>query len=138
MESSEFNESSQKESIPSQRKLEPHILTEIALSDFSLDEVISSYKEFEELIQKYQKMVKTHAEKNRHFLKLNPDEQRVHQLLVGLAKNKLEFGKHFCPCMVKRICGDPAEDRKRICPCYWHKQDIELDGECECGMFVKI
>lgn len=28
------------------------------------------------------------------------------------------------------------EDRKFICPCYRHRQDIAADGRCICGLFV--
>jgi ferredoxin-thioredoxin reductase catalytic subunit len=130
-------EDSNGESNSRKRMVDSRILEEIELSYFTLEEVISSYKEFEKLIWKCRRMVTDYAKKNSHFLKLNPNEKKVHELLVGLARNKIDFGYHFCPCMVMRICGDPAENRKRICPCYWHKKDIELDGACECGMFVK-
>lgn len=135
--STELSEQVQKGSISVRRRLDTRILEEIALSSHTLDEVVSSVKEFEELIQKYQEMAKAYAEKNKHFLKLNPDKQKVHEVVVGLARNKMDFGKPFCPCMVMRISGNPVEDKKRICPCYWHRKDIELDGECECGLFVK-
>lgn len=119
------------------RTVASSILEEIFRSGLTLDEVLLSLKEFQKLVGRYKKMVESYAKKNENSLKLNPDRERVHELVVSLARNKIDFGKAFCPCMVMRISGDPSEDVRRICPCAWHKRDIELDGQCECGMFVK-
>jgi ferredoxin-thioredoxin reductase catalytic subunit len=119
------------------KKVDSKLLEEISLANLTIDDLTTALKQFEKLIEQFRKMVNSHVKKNKEVLKLNPDNKRVHHLLVGLARNKIDFGKHFCPCMVKRISGDPAENRKRVCPCNWHKRDIELDGHCECGMFVK-
>jgi len=89
-----------------------------------------------EYIDQYGRMVTKFAEKNRSFLKLNPDAERVEDLLDGLARNRIEFGKAYCPCMVARISKDESENRKRICPCAFHQKDIESQGMCECGMFL--
>jgi ferredoxin-thioredoxin reductase catalytic subunit/uncharacterized protein YciW len=91
---------------------------------------------FGKYIDMYHNMVNKFAEKNRRHLKLNPDSARVQALLEGLARNRIEFGKAYCPCMVNRISGSEIENRKRICPCSFHKEDIEKEGACECGMFV--
>jgi hypothetical protein len=29
------------------------------------------------------------------------------------------------------------EDAKKICPCFWHKDEIKKDGHCFCNLYVK-
>ncbi len=91
--------------------------------------------DLEKYIERYDKMVRNYAKKKNY--RLNPDEDRISFLVREMAKNKIEFGFHYCPCMLKRICGDPEEDRKRICPCYWHGKDISEVGFCECRLYYK-
>ncbi|RJP70181.1 MAG: ferredoxin:thioredoxin reductase [Candidatus Abyssobacteria bacterium SURF_17] len=67
--------------------------------------------------------------------RLNPDAEVVDTITSGLAKNKFKYGRAYCPCFF--ISGDPEEDRKLICPCQYHREDIEKTGKCHCGLFVK-
>ncbi len=67
--------------------------------------------------------------------KLNPDTEVVRTIISGLAKNKAKHGRAYCPCMF--VTGDPDEDKKIICPCRVHREDIEKHGKCHCGLFVK-
>ncbi|GAB4353855.1 MAG: ferredoxin-thioredoxin reductase catalytic domain-containing protein [Candidatus Abyssubacteria bacterium] len=67
--------------------------------------------------------------------KLSPDPQVVETIITGLARNKAKYGRAYCPCFF--ISGDPEEDRKLICPCVYHREDIEKHGKCHCGLFVK-
>ncbi len=66
---------------------------------------------------------------------LNPDEKTVERVINGLFENEKKHGKKYCPC--RRVTGDPAEDEKKICPCYWHKDEVSKDGHCFCKLFVK-
>ena len=68
--------------------------------------------------------------------RLNPDSKIVETIVAGLAKNKLKHGRAYCPCMF--VTGNPDEDKKIICPCRIHREDIEKSGKCHCGLFVKM
>jgi len=65
---------------------------------------------------------------------LNPDPVTVEHVTVGLARNLLRHGRWYCPC--REVTGDSERDRKNICPCPQHHDDIARDGVCECGIFV--
>lgn len=102
--------------------------------------ILEDYKKdpnYQKFIDQFRQMAITFAEKNKSYLKLNPDTEKVEALLDGLARNRIEFGKGYCPCMIQRISKDELQNRMRICPCAFHREDIEKDGMCECGMFVK-
>jgi len=86
-------------------------------------------EEIEEIIKNYQ----DYAQKNG--LKLNPDKKVVERLIIGMLANEKKYGARYCPC--RRISGDKEEDKKKICPCQWHKEEIEKYGHCLCGLFVK-
>jgi thioredoxin len=79
------------------------------------------------------KWYEEYAQKNG--LKLNSDEEMVRGLIKGLLKNEDKHGARYCPC--RRIAGDIEEDRPKICPCQWHREEIKKDGRCFCGLFVK-
>jgi thioredoxin len=83
----------------------------------------------EDEIRNYQE----YAEKNG--FKLNPDREAVTRLVKGLLENEKKYGIRYCPC--RRITGNPEEDRPKICPCKWHRQEIEKDGHCLCELFFK-
>lgn len=67
--------------------------------------------------------------------RLNPDSGIVDTIVTGLAKNRFKHGRAYCPCMF--VSGDPDKDKKIICPCQVHREDIEKKGKCHCGLFVK-
>jgi len=67
--------------------------------------------------------------------KLNSDTKTVDRIAKGLLANKSKYGQMYCPC--RRVSGDKEEDAKKICPCFWHKEEIKKDGRCFCGLYVK-
>ena len=87
----------------------------------------------EETIEKIIEPYAAYA-KNSGF-RLNPDEKTVTRVVNGLLENEKRTGQRYCPC--RRLSGDPEEDRKKICPCAFHKGEIAKDGRCYCGLFVK-
>jgi len=57
---------------------------------------------------------------------------------MGLARNKLIYGKRYCPCFM--VIGETKEEQKRadnrICPCKPAlEKEIPEDGKCHCGIF---
>lgn len=84
-----------------------------------IEEIIKGYKEY--------------AQKNG--FRLNPDRDVVENLVAGLLANEKKYGKRYCPC--RRVSGNQEEDRPKICPCAYHRAEIEKDGHCYCGLFVK-
>jgi len=64
---------------------------------------------------------------------LNPDPEKLDEIISGLAYNQKKYGFRYCPC--RPISGDLEEDRKKICPCFWHREEIKTMGHCHCGLF---
>lgn len=86
-------------------------------------------EKIEEVAQGYQE----YAEKNS--FKLNPNKEVVGRLIRGLLENEKKYGFRYCPC--RRVTGNPEEDKPKICPCAYHREEIERDGHCLCGLFIK-
>ena len=63
-----------------------------------------------------------------------PEKEVVEEVQKGLAENHRLDGSRYCPWMP--LSGDPVEDRKKICPCERHHEDIERDGFCIWMFFV--
>lgn len=68
----------------------------------------------------------------------NPNEEVNEGVAMGLARNKLIYGKRFCPCFM--VIGETKEEQKasdnRICPCKPAlEKEIPTDGLCHCGIF---
>ncbi|CAA6812542.1 MAG: Rubredoxin [uncultured Sulfurovum sp.] len=68
----------------------------------------------------------------------NPNEDVNEGVRMGLARNKLIYGKRFCPCFM--VEGETKEEQKaadnRICPCKPAiEKEIPEDGMCHCGIF---
>ena len=82
-----------------------------------------------EIIKEYQ----DYAQKNG--FKLNSNREVVKRIAKGLLENEKKYGQRYCPC--RRILGNPEEDKKNVCPCQWHREEIERDGHCLCGLFTK-
>lgn len=68
-------------------------------------------------------------------IKLNPDKKTVERVANGLLRNEEKYGEKYCPC--RRVTGDKEADKKIICPCIYHKDEIEKDGHCLCNLYVK-
>lgn len=86
-------------------------------------------EEIERIIKNYQE----YAEENG--FKLNPNREMVESLIKGMLENEKNFGERYCPC--RRVTGNKEEDKGKICPCQWHREEIEKNGRCLCGLFVK-
>lgn len=72
----------------------------------------------------------------RAGFRLNPDNKITNMLITGLLKNEEKHGARYCPC--RPLVGDKAEDVKKICPCFWHREEIKKDGHCKCNLFVRM
>ncbi len=72
---------------------------------------------------------------SNHDFRLNPDKKVVEGIVAGLLRNEDVHGERYCPC--RRVVGDENEDKKIICPCIYHKEEIDNDGRCTCGLFVR-
>lgn len=83
----------------------------------------------EEAIKEYREYAESQG------ISLNPDEKVVQALVKGLLEREEKFGARFCPC--RRITGNQEEDKKIICPCFYHLQEIKDNGKCLCGLFVR-
>ena len=87
----------------------------------------------DDLIAKITAWARRYAEKNGWVL--NPDEQERTTVLHGLASNRAQFGKQYCPCRLRS--GDLEKDKKIICPCIYHRHEIARDGHCHCRLFFR-
>ena len=67
--------------------------------------------------------------------KLNPDTPTVERVCKGLLANQEKHGARYCPC--RMVTKDKEEDKKIICPCIYHKDEIKNDGHCHCRLFVR-
>jgi len=75
---------------------------------------------------------------NQFGFVLNPNEEVNEGVAMGLARNKLTYGKRYCPCFM--VIGETPEEQKaadnRICPCKPAlEKEIPEDGKCHCGIF---
>jgi len=98
-------------------KPEP-ILREI-LDKMLLGEAIQGYQEYAD----------------QHGLRLNQDRKAVETLVSGLLANEKKYKARYCPC--RRVTLESPEEEKKICPCQSSREEIEKDGHCYCGLFVK-
>ncbi len=65
---------------------------------------------------------------------LNPDEDFVRDLVVGLLVNQMRHGYAACPCRL--ASGKPDEDRDIVCPCDYRDPDLDEHGACYCALYV--
>jgi len=95
-----------------------------------------SQKIINQVMEKIEGIIKNYQDyAQKNGFRLNPDRKAVEKLVAGLLANEKKWGAKYCPC--RRITGNKEEDRPKICPCQWHKEEIEKDGHCFCGLFVK-
>ena len=66
---------------------------------------------------------------------LNSNVEKVNRVLKGLHNNAVKHGAEYCPCRVRT--GDPEKDKSIICPCAFHKDEIESQGFCHCHLFYR-
>lgn len=93
-------------------------------------------EEFQTELQKTEKFVNKVYE-SRGWVP-NPNEDVNEGVRMGLARNKLIYGKRYCPCFM--VEGETKEEQKaadnRICPCKPAiEKEIPEDGMCHCGIF---
>jgi len=86
-------------------------------------------KEFEQLLKQYKDYAKDNG------FRLNPNQKVVNFLIKSLLEKEKKYGKRYCPC--RRIKKSQKENEKIVCPCIYHKEEIEKDGHCHCFLFVK-
>ena len=75
---------------------------------------------------------------NQFGFEQNPNEEVNEGVAMGLARNKMMYGKRYCPCFM--VEGNTPEERKaapnRICPCPPAlEKEIPEEGKCHCGIF---
>jgi ferredoxin-thioredoxin reductase catalytic subunit len=87
----------------------------------------------EELEEEILKWAEEYARKNGWTL--NPDDKQLKTVIRGLARNTVRFGEQYCPCRIRS--GDPEEDRKIVCPCIYHRDEVEKDGQCHCHLYFR-
>jgi ferredoxin-thioredoxin reductase catalytic chain len=85
--------------------------------------------EKDDLRKKFQE----HAEKKA--IHLNPDEKIVSDIIDKLLLKKAKFGETYCPC--RFVSKNIEKDQDIVCPCVFHRGEIELQGHCLCTLFVK-
>ncbi len=66
---------------------------------------------------------------------LNPDPDVLAAVTRGLARNEQRFGARYCPCRLRS--GDKEKDRAIICPCVYHRDEIETEGNCHCRLYYR-
>ncbi|NPA81771.1 MAG: ferredoxin-thioredoxin reductase [Epsilonproteobacteria bacterium] len=67
----------------------------------------------------------------------NPNEEVNEGVLMGLTRNKMLYGKRYCPCfMVIEEDGKYKSSDDRICPCKPAiEKEVPEEGKCHCGLF---
>ena len=65
---------------------------------------------------------------------LNPNEKIAKAVVKGLIAKEKQFGEKYCPCRV--LSKDKEKDKEIICPCVFHRKEIEEQGHCHCNLFV--
>ncbi|MEN6611561.1 MAG: ferredoxin-thioredoxin reductase catalytic domain-containing protein [Methanoregulaceae archaeon] len=72
---------------------------------------------------------------DEHGYVLNPDEKQLATVIRGLGRTKTKFGEHYCPCRLRS--GNKEKDKAIICPCVYHKDEIEKEGSCHCSLYFR-
>ncbi|MBN2095337.1 MAG: ferredoxin:thioredoxin reductase [Candidatus Aenigmarchaeota archaeon] len=68
-------------------------------------------------------------------IRLNPNKVIVEAVIRRLVHNENIYGCAYCPC--RKVTGKKAEDKKIICPCIFHRDEIREKGHCHCMLFVR-
>jgi len=77
--------------------------------------------------------IKLQAYADKNNFKLNPNEKATLGIIRGLLRNKQFKGDIYCPC--RQVTGNKEEDKKIVCPCIYHKDEIKQMGHCKCTLF---
>lgn len=94
-----------------------------------MNEKMNKCKDEEEFIEKAKEYSKEVG------IKINSNSEIVKGIVKGLFKNKQTKGEFYCPCRIPT--GNKKRDEEIICPCVFHRGEIELEGKCRCFLFVK-
>jgi ferredoxin-thioredoxin reductase catalytic subunit len=70
----------------------------------------------------------------RNGWSVQPDEEFLNTVQLGLEKSRKMHGYYLCPC--REGWGNRIKDRDITCPCEYAAQDIAEYGNCYCGLFV--
>ncbi|MFW6014362.1 MAG: ferredoxin-thioredoxin reductase catalytic domain-containing protein [Nanoarchaeota archaeon] len=65
---------------------------------------------------------------------INPNTHLAKEIVAKLKENKEKLGYCFCPS--KEITGFYEKDKKNICPCDSHEEELYTQGHCTCELFV--
>lgn len=65
---------------------------------------------------------------------LNPDRETVERVVRGMSMRKAKMGEAYCPC--RFATGNPEVDKKIICPCTFHEDEIAKNGQCHCQLLM--
>lgn len=104
------------------------VLPEEQIRKWLDDNLKEENDEVNNLITEYKRYSKENG------FELNPNKEIVKRIVVGLIENKKKYGFRYCPC--RRVVGNTEEDKQKICPCFWHLDELKKDGHCLCGLFV--
>ncbi len=66
---------------------------------------------------------------------IQPNKKILAVVLKGLLNNIKKYGYKYCPC--RKVTGNIFEDKKIICPCVYHKDEIKRDGYCKCMLYYR-
>jgi ferredoxin-thioredoxin reductase catalytic subunit len=91
--------------------------------------------EFKEEMEKTKKFTDKVVEK--FGWAYHPDQEIVETIQMGLARNRMLYGKRYCPCfMVFEENGKYKSADDRVCPCKPAiEREIPEEGKCHCGIF---
>ena len=81
--------------------------------------------------EELKKLSQDHA--NNKGFRLQPDSAMLDTVFNGILRNQEKHGDLYCPC--RRVTGDIEEDKKIVCPCIYHEQEVAQDGHCKCHLF---
>lgn len=76
-----------------------------------------------------------------HGFSYNPDSEVNESIQMGLTRNKLIYGKRFCPCfmVIGQTPSEQESSENRLCPCTPAlTNEIPSKGSCHCGIFCTI
>ncbi len=68
-------------------------------------------------------------------LAFNPDKEQLEAVFDKIYKNLTEHDYQYCPCRART--GNLQEDAKSICPCIYHLDEVEQQGNCLCRLYFK-
>ncbi|HJJ42764.1 MAG TPA: ferredoxin:thioredoxin reductase [Methanocorpusculum sp.] len=95
--------------------------------------LIPTREQIQEEAEKIRPSIEKIAIKKGWFLNNNKDV--ADSTIEGLARNRLIYGKRFCPCRIPT--GNEEADKIYLCPCRDSGSDIEKFGHCHCHLYFK-